>query len=371
MSLTKRDEIFHYDFKIQGVRFRGSTGSGSRREAKQIENAKREEARGQVKQIKADRKDAPMTVNEAFDRFWLEVGLPVYSGTYQKTVKSGLAWMLKQFGTETLLRDVGPNLITQAIAKRRGEGVKNSTVNRTVVELLRTVMFRARKKWEQKDLQEIDWKDQRLSEPKERIRELREEEEVKLLASMRTDYLPAVRFAIVSGLRKKELISLTWDRIDWKAKTISVLGKGDKESTIPLTDGMIAILAPLRGHHPEFVFTYVCEKSREGRRHGRRYRMTYSGLAAVWRRFGPSAAGIKDYRFHDNRHTTATRLLRSSGNLRLVQKLLRHEDVGTSAKYGHVDDLDLRRAMQSVESTHNAYPQVVGEERESTIDTAG
>ena len=60
---------------------------------------------------------------------------------------------------------------------------------------------------------------------------------------------------------------------------------------------------------------------------------------------------LSDFRFHDVRHTSATRLLRDSGNLKLVQKLLRHEDVATTVKYAHADDEDLRRAMESVEKS--------------------
>jgi hypothetical protein len=46
--------------------------------------------------------------------------------TYGKTVFSSLEWLLKEsgIGGDTLLRDVGPNKITQAIAKRRGTGVE-------------------------------------------------------------------------------------------------------------------------------------------------------------------------------------------------------------------------------------------------------
>ena len=41
----------------------------------------------------------------------------------------------------------------------------------------------------------------------------------------------------------------------------------------------------------------------------------------------------------------------ATGNLKLVQKLLRHEDVATTVKYAHADDEDLRIAMESVEKS--------------------
>ncbi|MDG2571043.1 tyrosine-type recombinase/integrase, partial [Vibrio parahaemolyticus] len=70
--------------------------------------------------------------------------------------------------------------------------------------------------------------------------------------------------------------------------------------------------------------------------------------------------GVTDFRFHDNRHTAATRLLRSSGNLKLVQKLLRHEDIATTTKYAHVTDEDLRLAMETA-----AESQEKSQDRES------
>ncbi|MGC1691423.1 MAG: tyrosine-type recombinase/integrase, partial [Pseudolabrys sp.] len=64
-----------------------------------------------------------------------------------------------------------------------------------------------------------------------------------------------------------------------------------------------------------------------------RYPITYSGLATAWRRFGPTKAGIKGFRLHDLRHTAATRLAKGGkANLKIVQRLLRHEDITTTSK---------------------------------------
>jgi site-specific recombinase XerC len=50
--------------------------------------------------------------------------------------------------------------------------------------------------------------------------------------------------------------------------------------------------------------------------------------------------------FHDNRHTTATRIVRKTGNLRIAKELLRHEDISTTMKYAHVTNDDVMAAMQ-------------------------
>jgi integrase len=348
----RKDGVYVYDFQVQRVRFSGATGVKSRRAAEEIERTRWQEARQHLAAIRAQR-SGPMTVNIAFDRFWQEVA-DQYDGNYRATVWKALGWLSEALGPTTLIRDIGPNRITEAIAKRRGEGVKNATVNRTATELLRRVMIRAQRKWEQQ-VQAIDWKDFLLPEPQERVRELRDHEETALFDAMRDDYRPALRFALLSGFRLKEVVGLKWADIDWSARTIAVTGKGNRPATIPLTDAMRAILGPLRGQHADMVFTFLCRrtmsnpKTRRPYIKGLRYPTTYAGLKTAWRRYGATA--IDDFRFHDVRHTSATRLLRESGNLKLVQRLLRHQEIATTVKYAHADDADLRRAMEAVEKS--------------------
>lgn len=369
MSVYRRtDGVFAFDFQLRGVRFCGSTGVKSERAAKDIERQKRQQARQRLA-LAREQRTAPMTINVAFDRFWSEVG-DHYSGSYRQTVWGALRWLTAELGASTLIREIGPNIITQAIASRRTEGVSNSTVNRTVTELLRTVLRRAGRLWEQ-ETQSIEWHKLMLAEPRERVRELRDHEEAQLTQDMRADYLPAIRFLLISGLRKKELVTLKWSAIDWRARIITIRGKGDKVANIPLTDAMRAILSPLRDHHPEFVFTYQATRTKRinGKPHRvkfKRYPITYSGLGSTWRRY---AGDLDDFRFHDLRHTAATRLLRKTGNLRLAQKLLRHENISATSRYAHVTDDDLRAGMDAVASdTPAVAPATTGAKRASGAD---
>ena len=192
MSVYPRaDKIYVYDFWLKRVRFFGSTGCRSKREAKAFEEQKREAEKQRLKLVH-DQRTGPLTVNAAFDRFWTEVG-EHYTGTYRDLVFSSLAWMLEQIGPNTLIRDIGPNRVTELIARRRapdkdGKRVTNATVNRSVTEVLRRILIRAGRKWQQK-VQPIDWADLLLSEPKERVRELRDHEE----AAVRAEYARRLR----------------------------------------------------------------------------------------------------------------------------------------------------------------------------------
>lgn len=345
----RKDGVYVFDFWRRGIRFYGVTGCTQERAARQFERTEKDKAAAQEAAIKEQR-SAPLRVSVAFHRFWSDVGQH-YRGTWRQTVWTALAWLEDRLGRDTLLADIDDDHIRALVAERRGEGVAPATVNRTVTELLRTLLRRARRHWKQHGLPDIVWADLLLAEPRERVRELRDHEEEKLDGAMRADYLPAIKFAVVSGLRKRELVNLRWTDIDWTAGIVTVLGKGDKVRLVPLTTEMRAMLAPLRGQHDDYVFTYVALATRRKagtpwRLRGRRYPITYSGLSTAWRRHGGEKAGVPDFRIHDLRHTTGTRLLRASGNLKLVQQLLGHEQIATTTRYAHADDHDLREAME-------------------------
>src|SRR5262249_53691835 len=179
----------------------------------------------------------------------------------------------------------------------------------------------------------------------ERVRELVGDEAERLEAATRDDYLPFFLFARASGLRLKECVTLCWSDVDWGARQIRKHGKGGKPETVPITPTSREILWPLRGHHPEIVFTYVAERTRDGRVQGERYPLTYSGTKIAWRRLR-KRAGVTGFRFHDFRHDFGTKLLRETGNLKLVQRALNHANLKTTSRYAHVLDGEVAAAME-------------------------
>jgi len=70
-----------------------------------------------------------------------------------------------------------------------------------------------------------------------------------------------------------------------------------------------------------------------------------------------TAAGIVDFRFHDLRHTFATRMLRQTGNIKLVSRLLGHSSIETTARYAHVLVDDMRAALEDFSPVSGADPQ--------------
>ncbi len=118
------------------------------------------------------------------------------------------------------------------------------------------------------------WKHHWLREPKERVRELLPDEGDRIDAAMRPDYEPLFDFVRATGLRQKECVKLRWSEVNWQTRQIVKDGKGDETVTVPITDTVRRILWPLRGHHPEFVFTYVACRTRDDHVRGQRYPLT-------------------------------------------------------------------------------------------------
>ncbi|MGE0523503.1 MAG: tyrosine-type recombinase/integrase [Variibacter sp.] len=95
------------------------------------------------------------------------------------------------------------------------------------------------------------------------------------------------------------------------------------------------------------VFTYVAQRTRKGRVKGKRYPLTYNGVKSRWRR-QRAAAKLDGFRFHDFRHDLGTKLLRHTGNLKLVQKALNHSDIKTTTRYAHVLDDEVAAALEEM-----------------------
>jgi integrase len=142
--------------------------------------------------------------------------------------------------------------------------------------------------------------------------------------------------------------------VNFGTRQIVRLGKGGRRVVFPITDSIRDILFPLQGQHPEFVFTYVAMygNKRLGRVRGQRYRLTLNGARTAWHRMR-TKAGVKDFRFHDYRHDFGTKLLRETGNLKLVQKALNHRDIKSTVRYAHVLDEDVASAVEAVAKSRN------------------
>lgn len=345
MPVYKRpgSDTYSYDFRHGGRRFSGSTGCKKKRDAERFEEGVRDGA-------KADRLDTtkPLTMADVAFLYWQEIG---QHHSDPSGPERNLAWLQAEIGPRTLVSDISNAMVARLVTKRRSDDVKNGTVNRTVVEPLRAILRRAKNVWSA-SVQEIDWKTHKLKEPQERVREASHVEEKTLLEAIPEDYRPLLTFAILTGCRRGEIVGMRWKDVNFFAREFTVTGKGDRTRTIPMTGDVYELLRPMWGEPEDAVFTYSAKRTRDGRVKGERYPITAEGLHTVWHRY--VAPKMTDFRFHDTRHTAATRMVRETGSLKLAQKLLGHSTVMTTARYAHVSHDDLRSALEAVSKSRNA-----------------
>ena len=297
-----------------------------------------------------------LKLDDVADRYWTEHAQHL-SGAANIWCHLGLA--LDFLGKNTPITDLSDDDVTRFVAWRRGQLnrgrglISPLTVNETVASLRK--LFARAKLWGVRFEHEPRWTKHMLAVPTERVRELSDDEADRLDAAMRADYAPFFAFARASGLRLRECF-LRWSKIDWNARQITKLGKGGRRVTVPITATIRDILWPLRGHHSDFVFTYVCQRHgtgpRAGRIKGARYPLNYYGVQSCWQRVR-KLAGVTGFRFHDHRHDFATKLLRETGNLKLVQKALNHKDIKTTMRYAHVLDEEIAEGMERVAESRN------------------
>ncbi len=133
-----------------------------------------------------------------------------------------------------------------------------------------------------------------------------------------------------SGLRVSELCGARWRDLDTEQGLLRVTGKGSKTRIVPVGRLALAALAALREH----LAAGADEPILRGR--GDRPLTPGAVRAAIKRRARAQGVWKRVYP-HLLRHSCASHLLESSGNLRAVQELLGHADIGTTQIYTHLD----------------------------------
>jgi integrase/recombinase XerD len=139
-----------------------------------------------------------------------------------------------------------------------------------------------------------------------------------------------------AGLRVSEAVGLDRAGVDLDARIVRVLGKGDKERLVPLgrpaAEAVRRYLALGRAHLDRRYRPELFLNARGGP-------LTRAGAFLVLRRLAEKA-GLEPGRVHPHllRHSFATHLLEGGADLRSVQEMLGHADLGTTERYTHVSD---------------------------------
>jgi integrase len=154
----------------------------------------------------------------------------------------------------------------------------------------------------------------------------------------------AIRLLLLTGARRGEVLTMTWDQVDQEPGSWikpSAHTKQKREHRVPLSPGALAILENLRRHRKPgdpYVFP--------GRSRAERPAVE---LKSCWHAVS-KAARIFGGRVHDLRHTYASLLVNSGHSLPLIGALLGHTQARTTQRYAHLADSVLREATSRVDT---------------------
>jgi integrase len=167
--------------------------------------------------------------------------------------------------------------------------------------------------------------------------------EAQVLISNCADHLrPIVIFALNTGMRKGELLGLTWDQVNFDTGIISILEtKNHDRRDIPMTEIVRATLRGLErlGDH---VF---CNKAGDSFANVRK-----SFITAV------RTSGIVDFRFYDLRHTFASNLVMEGVDIMTVKELMGHKDLSMTLRYAHLAPNHKTKAINTLDRVMSPNP---------------
>ncbi len=292
MSVFKNGRLYHYEFKLDGRRHRGSTGTASKPQAIAEERRQRERLEKSYSQVieEEGREQGRKTIRESADEF-----LADYRANHQAATFAEYA---------SLRRDKGLKL---ALPPSPGRPYSSSEKTRMLEEA------------------------QKLRTP-------------QMHATLALD--------LNTGLRDKELREIRWEQIDLVHKRALTVGKSKTEAgtgrVIPLNEIAIAALEAHASWYirrfgackPEwFVFAFGSPLPKDPTR-------PITSFKTAWIKVRQKA-GVKG-RWHDNRHTLVTELAESGAGDEVIMSIAGHVSRAMLSRYSHVRMEAKRRALDEI-----------------------
>jgi integrase len=189
-------------------------------------------------------------------------------------------------------------------------------------------------------------------EDNSRVRCLSADEEKALRKAIRERYPThelELDFALYTGLRQGNQYHLTWPMVDCEARVLHIpTSKNGEAIHLPLHDEALQVLRVLKARKTESDRVFISEESRQplnGPKH--------------WFTDAVCLAGIKDFHWHDLRHTFATRLRQKGTPLEDIADLMGHKTLAMTKRYAHI----------SMERLHEAVRRLSATSTDTTTDT--
>lgn len=333
MGLYKRDMVWWIRFSHQGKQVRRSTETDDRKLAQRIfDKLKGEVAEGKwFERLPGE----DYTFEDLMKKYMSEYSSVNKAPTSHLRDKSLNKHLQEYFG-KYYLPDITPSLISEYKTKRRNEKASPRTINYELT-LMSHAFSLATKEWEILKDNPV----QKVTREKVRNqieRWLTEDEEERLM-KVSPDWLrPIIIFAISTGFRESEILGLKWKQIDFDEREITISEqKNGQIDTLPLNNKAISVLKEKWNKRRKNV-PYVFPSQNKTRI---LHRNLFRAFDSAKKR-----AAIENFRFHDLRHTFATRLVKKKVDLYAVQKLGRWKTLSMVTRYAHHNTKSLRPSIE-------------------------
>jgi integrase len=291
MGLYRRGKIYWFRIQHDGQRIQETTGTQNKKLAKRI-YAK---AVTDVQEGKwFDIKKRTRTFDELMEKYMREYALPNKSPrTIEKDTYSFKR--LSEHFSGKMLHEITPQTIADYKGYRRGHNVKPATLAKELELLL-------------------------LSFSPEWLREI-------------------IVFALNTGMRREEILSLTWNHVDLLRKVATLIEtKNGEQRTVPLNQLSIEVLQ--RASTVRNISGYVFPSQNGKKIMPRNLLRTFFTARAK--------AGLQDVRFHDLRHSFASRMVQAGVDLYVVKELLGHKSFKMTARYAHHNTDSLKHGVEAL-----------------------
>jgi excisionase family DNA binding protein len=277
--------------------------------------------------------------------FFQDYVLPNYKkGVLERSRINGLVAFFR--GSD--LRDVTHMMVERFRAHRLKLGNSKATVNRYLALMKRMYNLAINEGLASENpVKKVKFYSEADS-VKERILTYVEE---KMLMSFAEPHLkPILVVALNTGMRFSEIMNLEWNHIDFTAKRIRVeKTKSGKVRFININAPLLSELVQLKARAQSSPYLFPNPK-------------TAKPFTLVRRSFSTACrkAGIQGLRFHDLRHTFATRLLQKGVDIETVRTLLGHFSIVVTQRYTHSNNEMKQRAVELLELETGSRPPETG-----------
>lgn len=237
-----------------------------------------------------------------------------------------------------------------ATCKATGEPYSAAAINRPLAAL-RHLLQLAHEEWEA--LPSVP-RIRLEKEPEGRIRWLEPDEEARLLAACSESRNPQLRglvtVALETGLRRGELLGLTWDRVDLSRGVLRLeFTKSGRRREVPMRQAVYDVLAAMPGERAGRVWR------------ARSIRTAFENAV--------DAAGLGDFHFHDCRHHFASWFMMRGGSLQALKEILGHRQVKMTERYTHLAPHYLRQEVARTERRPGTVSTTSAQEAGAEVDS--